>query len=461
MFGGPYIDLLERLAGHKMFLDIRCAKQVAKDEGDQELVLRFFALWRIGDKFPGEPLMQVWFSISGCGGLCLWIRMAEWHALDLRQRVWMTAGWPGSFRPPAGFLHRCLDIEISQRRHLAFEGYMEQVRLCGKGRASALRTAASPGCPPAPPADLPRCMHACWHMRPATLCALRVNPHPATHPLLSAGRAGAPLHWHSPAGVACVWRERLPPLDRAGQAGQEHTAGAVRQCDAVLCRPDPRQDQEWHQAEAGAIMACAGLAAWPAGEAGGYAGEEGEVRACKAPHPAFVVAADRIVLPLLLRYTVPLALQLLRSAATDLKEATKQLCLGKNMDGTKMSDADIKLFTTQRFSAENLRRRKELYQERLEWALSQAEKRVEQQVESGKVQYDGRCCSFAWLAGGLAGGLPLLHARQCHLVEGERQPVPSFGKSTLPAQFRRKFKNTKGLKARLHEKQDGMASLRR
>ena len=46
MYGGPYIDLLEDLAKHSKFLAIRNAQHPAKDESDQELILRFFALRR-------------------------------------------------------------------------------------------------------------------------------------------------------------------------------------------------------------------------------------------------------------------------------------------------------------------------------------------------------------------------------------------------------------------------------
>lgn len=46
VFGGPYIDPIESLAHNEKFLKIRRATHVAKDESDQELVLRFFALRR-------------------------------------------------------------------------------------------------------------------------------------------------------------------------------------------------------------------------------------------------------------------------------------------------------------------------------------------------------------------------------------------------------------------------------
>ncbi|EFN55812.1 hypothetical protein CHLNCDRAFT_145316 [Chlorella variabilis] len=80
VFGGPYIDLLESLAQHETFLAIRAAKHAAKDESDQELILRFFAL---------------------------------------RRRTRTVVGFKGA-------MHTCLNNEISQHRQLDAQGEMEQ-----------------------------------------------------------------------------------------------------------------------------------------------------------------------------------------------------------------------------------------------------------------------------------------------------------------------------------------------
>lgn len=44
VYGGPYIDLCEELAGHPSLLAIRRAENKDKMETDREWILRFFAL---------------------------------------------------------------------------------------------------------------------------------------------------------------------------------------------------------------------------------------------------------------------------------------------------------------------------------------------------------------------------------------------------------------------------------
>jgi hypothetical protein len=60
VYGGPYIDLLESLAREQKLLLIRQSPKTATDESDQELILRFLALKRVGGMFTGARLTSSW-----------------------------------------------------------------------------------------------------------------------------------------------------------------------------------------------------------------------------------------------------------------------------------------------------------------------------------------------------------------------------------------------------------------
>lgn len=50
VYSGPYIDLLGDLAKNETFQKLLGAKGIDVSERDQELILRFFALWRAAHK---------------------------------------------------------------------------------------------------------------------------------------------------------------------------------------------------------------------------------------------------------------------------------------------------------------------------------------------------------------------------------------------------------------------------